>query len=505
MKPFYAPLFKALVDHSRTAPAGFHVPGHHYGEALRQDLNHTDSGYEPGQWYSEIMKLDVTELSSTDDLHHPEASILEAQRLAAHTFGAEETFFLVGGSTSGNIALLLTVCEPDDIIIVQRNVHKSIINGLKLAGAKAVFLAPQVEENSGLAVVPTLQQVEEALRLYPDAKAVFLSNPNYYGISADLTPFVELVHQHGKPFIVDEAHGAHYGFHPELPRSGLTAGADAVVQSAHKTLPALTMGAMLHVQGSRIQRDLLRQSLAMIQSSSPSFPILASLDISRAMIDTLGARLFEQGLASAASFRSWMRLHSTVFQVMEWPSIAYKTSLHFNDPLRVVIYDKSGMLSGFELQRRMEQHGCYAEMADPHYVVLVFSIQTSLEDVLKLQHAIKMIEGYASELADTAQNEQSTLIQSFLPESAAMAISEPVSFARERFKNKNSTRVELGNAEQLISAEMVTPYPPGIAILYPGEKITTDIINQIQHLSASGAKFQGAVDPTMSTIAVYTS
>lgn len=503
MKPFYAPLFEALVDHVKTAPAGFHVPGHHYGHAMMKVLNHAESRYEPDQWYSAIMQLDVTELSTTDDLHHPEASIMEAQRLAAQTFGAEETFFLVGGSTSGNIALLLTLCEPGDIIIVQRNVHKSIINGLKLAGAKAVFISPEMEENSGLAIVPTVQQVEDALRIYPDAKAVFLSNPNYYGMSTDLIPFVELVHRHGKPLIVDEAHGAHYGFHPELPRSGLAAGADAVVQSAHKTLPALTMGAMLHVQGSRIQKDLLRQSLAMIQSSSPSFPILASLDISRAMIHTLGARLFEQSLASAASFRSWMKLHSTVIQVMEWPIRTANSSFQFVDPLRVVIYDNSGVMSGYELQRRLEQHGCYAEMADPRYVVLVFGIQTSLEDTMKLQYAIRMINGNQSEQAESVPNKQSTLTRTILPESEAMAISEPVSFARERFKNKSSVRVELGNAKQLISAEMVTPYPPGIAILYAGEKITTAIIKQIQHLSASGAKFQGAIDPTMSTIAVY--
>jgi arginine/lysine/ornithine decarboxylase len=398
---------------------------------------------------------------------------------------------------------LLTLCEPGDIIIVQRNVHKSIINGLKLAGAKAVFLSPQIEEHSGLAIIPALQQVEDALQLYPDAKAVFLSNPNYYGISTDLTSFAELVHRHGKPLIVDEAHGAHYGFHPELPRSGLASGADAVVQSAHKTLPTLTMGAMLHVQGPRIQRDLLRQSLAMIQSSSPSFPILASLDISRAMIDTLGAKMFEQSLASAASFRTWMELHSTAIRVMERP--IRTANLHFVDPLRVVLYDNSGVLSGFELQRRLEEHGCFAEMADPRYVVLVFGIQTSLEDTMKLQHAIKRINEMAKEQAKAAPNKQSTLNQTILPGSAAMSVSEPVSLAREQFKNKSSLRVELGNAMQLLSAEMVTPYPPGIAILYPGEKITTAIIKQIQFLSASGAKFQGATDPTMSTIAVYSS
>lgn len=505
MKPFHAPLFKALVNHTRTAPAGFHVPGHHYGRAVMQDFVNSEAGYQPDQWYSAIMKLDVTELSTTDDLHHPEASIMEAQRLAACTFGAEETFFLVGGSTSGNIALLLALCEPGDCIIVQRNVHKSIINGLKLASAKAVFLTPEMDNNVALAIVPTIQQVEEALRLYPEAKAVFLSNPNYYGMSTDLTPFAELVHLYGKPLIVDEAHGAHYGFHPKLPRSGLAAGADAVVQSAHKTLPTLTMGAMLHVQGTRIQREALRQSLAMVQSSSPSFPILASLDISRAMIDALGIGLFEQSLASAASFRSWMDLHSAAIKVLKRPDRPVTSSLYDVDPLRVVIYDNSGVLSGFELQRLLEQHGCFAEMADPCYVLLVFGIQTSLEDTLKLQQAINIINGNANEQNETTPNKESTPTRTILSKNTDMAISEPVSFARDRFKNKSSVRVELGNAESFISAEMVTPYPPGIVILYQGEKITAAIIKQIQHLSASGAKFQGAADPGMATIAVYSS
>lgn len=220
----------------------------------------------------------------------------------------------MGGSTSGNIALLLALCEPDDMIIVQRNVHKSVLNGLRLAGARAVFLSPQIDVHSGLATIPSIEQVKEALILYPEAKAVFLSNPNYYGMGVKLGPYAQAVHDHHIPILVDEAHGAHYGFHPSFPRSALSEGVDAVVQSAHKTLPTLTMGALLHVQGDRIPIPSLRESLAMIQSSSPSFPILASIDISRAMIDTLGPALFEKSTASANAFRRWLREQSTTIR-----------------------------------------------------------------------------------------------------------------------------------------------------------------------------------------------
>ena len=188
---------------------------------------------------------------------HQQVLLLKAQELAARSFGAEETFFLVGGSTSGNLAMILAICEPGQQIIVQRNAHKSVLNGLALAGAKAIFIMPQTDPVSGLEIVPELSVVEEALVRYPDAKGVFLTNPSYYGLSVDLETYASLIHRYEKLLLVDEAHGAHYGLHPEFPTSALQAGADAVVQSTHKTLSALTMGAMLHVQGKRMDREAL--------------------------------------------------------------------------------------------------------------------------------------------------------------------------------------------------------------------------------------------------------
>lgn len=494
-----APLYHALVNHASSNPVSFHVPGHHRNEALQYALDKMDEREgSVRNHFGPLLTLDVTELSTTDDLHHPEASIKEAQRLAAACFGAEETYFLVGGSTSGNLALILTVCDPNDVIIVQRNVHKSIINGLKLAGAKAVFLTPEHESNTQLATVPSLRQVERALTQYPEAKAVFLSTPNYFGMSVNMDRYAALCHSYGIPLLIDEAHGAHYGFHPELPPSAIQAGADAVVQSTHKTLTAMTMGAMLHVRGNRLARGRLKEMLVMIQSSSPSFPIMASLDISRAIVGALGAELFRESIEAVRLFRQWLKEQSgrlTIPERVDRPnrSITY-------DPLRILLTDSSGSLSGYELQQELEGHGCYAEMADPKYVLLVVGPHAAREALPRLQEAILQINAKYAYLFGKAMAEP--IPPSYPMDMEDSGISEPVSFERQGQEGKIVQRVKLEEAIHHPSGEMVIPYPPGIPILYSGERITSHHVRQIERLARTGARFQGAEDVSMATIAI---
>ncbi|MFF2094457.1 aminotransferase class I/II-fold pyridoxal phosphate-dependent enzyme [Paenibacillus sp. NPDC058174] len=532
MDRLQAPLFDTLRKLANQRPASFHVPGHRYGSIFDGFGDGSDSSIEPElekAAFQAIMQLDVTELSITDDLHHPEAAIAEAQQLAAACFGAEETCFLVGGSTSGNLALLLGVCDPGDIVIVQRNVHKSVINGLKLAGARAVFIMPQIDERTGIATVPSLTSVSQALTQYQEAKAVFLTNPNYYGMSVKLRPYADLIHTQGKMLLVDEAHGAHYGFHPLLPESAIQAGADAVVQSTHKTLTALTMGAMLHMQGERLPRAAIRQALATVQSSSPSFPIMASLDISRAMIERRREAWFEPGIQAAAFFRHWLAERTPKLLATLHPedrSSAYNQL----DPLRILIKDTTGNYSGFELQRLLEEQGCWAEMADPRHVVLVFGIQTSMQDVERLINVFMTIEARIANLEAASQQSAEPQLKPLtagedalktehstgLPVSGQAAAAaeedkaawltevqpptEPISFTRKTAMN--IARVKLAEAAGRCSAEMVVPYPPGIPVLYAGERITEASIRQISHLAKHGAKFQGASDPSMQTIEV---
>ncbi|NBD28118.1 aminotransferase class I/II-fold pyridoxal phosphate-dependent enzyme [Paenibacillus glycinis] len=491
---WHAPLFEALTNLHASRPVSYHVPGHKYGQSLPllQDLKN-----DALSALRAVMAIDVTELSLTDDLHEPTGVIEEAQTLAAATFGADHTFFLVGGSTAGNLAMLLAVCEPDDLIIVQRNAHKSVLNGLKLSGARAVFLMPARDEDTGLDIAPTLVQVEQALRSYPEAKAVMLTNPSYYGLSVHLRPYAELIHRYGKLLLVDEAHGAHYALHPTLPTSALQAGADAVVQSTHKTLQALTMGAMLHIQGDRINRNAVMDALRMIQSSSPSYPIMASLDITRAMIDFRGLEMFERGLASSEAFRNWVN-------EQEDYGIANSTGKEVrNDPLRVVLYDRLGRLTGFEIQKRLEAFGCYTELADSRHVVLLIGVEASAEDIERLKQALGVIamdaarEGRAPRTME--QWHRSSMNRQIQP------ISEPVTFSRtgaSRTNGASTERIALDDAVGRFSSEAVIPYPPGIPLLYEGERITSEAIRTIKQLVADGARCQGAADPTMRTIAV---
>ncbi|REE66522.1 arginine/lysine/ornithine decarboxylase [Paenibacillus taihuensis] len=490
-----APLFELLTSLYTSQPSSYHVPGHKYGQSLSLLKGTIDE--QALQAYQAIMQLDVTELSMTDDLHGPSGVIEEAQQLAAATFGAEQTFFLVGGSTAGNLAMVLAVCDSNDLIIVQRNAHKSVLNGLKLAGARAVFIMPQKEAGSGLDVVPSLEQIEEALIRYPESKAVFLTNPSYYGLSVDLEPYVELVHRYGKMLLVDEAHGAHYGLHERFPRSALQVGADAVVQSTHKTLTALTMGAMLHIQGPRIDRNSLAEALHMVQSSSPSYPIMASLDVARAVIDSTGEQLFERGIAAADDFRRWVTEESAQYELA---SSLLREGNQLNahvDPLRVVLRSKTGRQSGFELLKQLESFGCYAEMADIHYVVLLFGMGAESSDMERLKHALMAIAKEAAETADEP-------LQIIDAAAYSQLVSEPVLFSRRgAAAGVNAIEaVELSEAEGRLAAEAVIPYPPGIPLLYEGERISAGAIAMIQRLVQHGARCQGASDQTMRTITV---
>lgn len=501
-----APLVEVLRQYQVKKDASFHVPGHKNGQALR--------GHAKGlEELARVMEIDVTEITGTDDLHHPEGVIREAQQLAAAQFGAEETFFLVGGSTAGNLALILSVCTaPGDVLLVQRNVHKSVIHGLMLAGAHAVFLAPQLDAGSGLATIPSEATVREALRRYPGAKGVLLTHPSYYGMGASLQPLAELCHAHGVPLLVDEAHGAHFGQHPALPESALAAGADGVVQSTHKMLTALTMGAMLHVQGGLLDRTLLRQRLAMLQSSSPSYPIMASLDLSRSLLGAQGPAFFEGGLAAAAHLRRGLAKQSR-FGVVEPPGASGEAAAYtIQDPLKLVIFDASAALSGYELQERLEAEGCVPEMSDDRFVVLALGPGTTMEDADRLLQALDHIaNAEADSLGKTVRggivsptgsaNELSTWNNS-VHGGHLSEVSEPVPFSLTPLIPGEIEAIPVEESLGRQAAEMIIPYPPGIPLLYPGEIITETVRQRLRLLRDSGAKCQGPADPRLHTIQV---
>ncbi|WP_010279455.1 aminotransferase class I/II-fold pyridoxal phosphate-dependent enzyme [Paenibacillus senegalensis] len=473
-----APLYERLQQAYFQRASRFHVPGHKGGRGLVSEVKGI---------FEDVMEIDYTEVTGLDDLHHPQGVIQEAQQLAAACFGAEATFFLVNGSTVGNLALILSVCQRNDLVLVQRNVHKSILHGLMLAGAQSVFLPPQIDPTTGIAAGVSLKVVEQALLKYPEARAVILTNPNYYGMGNDLNGISELVHSYGKPLIVDEAHGAHFGFHPELPGSALSMGADAVVQSTHKMLSALTMGSMLHIQGERIDREKTAALLAMLQSSSPSYPIMASLDLCRASLENHGEQLFAAGLRRSKAIKEKISTDMPWFSLVqeEKASEAYD----YIDPFKITIRDATGTLNGYELQQQLEDKECLAEMADPDYALLVCSYATSSADTDHLFQALKDITSKfdlrKKEKAETAAN---NVRPSYFP-----PIITPVSFDMSMLSQAPSLKQAktLQEAVGWRSAESIIPYPPGIPVIYPGEVITEELIAYLNVMIKTGARFQG--------------
>ncbi|MEQ4486912.1 aminotransferase class I/II-fold pyridoxal phosphate-dependent enzyme [Cohnella silvisoli] len=481
---YRAPLYEALDAHARLEARAFHVPGHKQHAAWEDEL--------AASYYGSVLALDLTELSDTDDLHHPEGPLADAQRLAADCWGADETRFLVGGSTAGNLAMIIGICDPGDLIILQRNVHKSVIHGLMMAGARAVMLPPDIDPVSGLATAPRDQLLKAALEQYPEAKAVILSAPNYYGMSPDLNSLIQLAHEYGIPVLVDEAHGPHFGFHPAFPTSALHAGADIVVQSTHKMLSAMTMGAMLHMQGNRIPRESVRQALTMVQSSSPSFPIMASLDLARRQLHTLGANAFHSALEAVELVTA--QLDSTPFRALGYGEYANNEITY--DPLKLVLFDKSGKQNGFELRDALLKRKCVAEMADSRCVVMAFGTGSTLSDGESLMAALKDIANHTyTGIIPSITRENNPALQS----NNEIHIPEPIVFTRHIFPVQT---VPLDHSVGLTAAEWVIPYPPGIPVLYPGETITSDIVKQLQHWKHEGAQIQGAQDPELQFIQV---
>ncbi|MGO4532593.1 aminotransferase class I/II-fold pyridoxal phosphate-dependent enzyme [Paenibacillus sp. 2TAF8] len=573
-----APLYEALLTYRDSKQRSFHVPGHKNGQVYQQWMQQSDvvgevqqeeigntvevgntlrakqkrqdeQGNEedqrkeaeqskvtagslknsycskhvvPVHAYLDMMEMDVTEITGMDDLHHPEGVIKEAQELAADCFGAEESFFLVGGSTAGNLSLLLAICdEPGSIVLVQRNVHKSVIHGLMLAGARAVFLEPWVDAGSGLAVMPPIEVVQAAVQKYPEAKGVFITLPNYYGMGADLTPIARVCHEAGMPLLVDEAHGAHYGQHPELPVSALSCGADGVVQSTHKMLAAFTMGAMLHIQGPRLNRSLLRQRLAMVQSSSPSYPVMASLDLSRRLLHVHGADAFTAGLAAVKALKrglaelprfQWLQPVDMLQQEPAYgdevpAAMPGRRGYTAQDPFKVVIYDDTGVLSGYGLQQQLEACGCVPEMSDERYVVLLFSLGSTLQDAEHVLQALKYISTTCTpehSLSSTEPVKPDSLsgppspsyVSTWNNIAESEPFSEPVAFSLQPIMDIDTIEVLIEDCAGYQSAEMVIPYPPGIPLVYPGERIHSKVAERIQILRDAGAKFQGISDHT---------
>lgn len=456
------PLVQQLIQFTQHKPVSFHVPGHKYGQL--SDL--------PSE-LKEALVFDVTELNGLDDLHEPTEVIKAAQQLLAKVYEAEESFFLVNGSTVGNLAMIYASCGKGDHVIVQRNAHKSIFNALALVEAQPIFVAPTWDEQTNTAGIVSRETIEQALQQYPKCAAVILTSPTYYGtVGKMLGSIIELCHDQEIPVLVDEAHGAHFVAGEPFPSSALALGADVVVHSAHKTLPAMTMASFLHVNSTLVCKKRVKKYLTMLQSSSPSYILMASLDDARAFIERYNEADKEYMLTMRETLIKGL---AHIDQVEVIPS---------EDPLKFMIRVKK--YTGFQLLEALEGQHIYGELADPYQVLFILPLLKEA-DPFDVEAICQRIERAVR-----------TLITSNEPVAFPKIPLSITSITRLHYQPKEletleSTWSSFEEAVGKVSAEMITPYPPGIPILMAGEQITDASIEQIQLLASMHAKFHGNI------------
>jgi arginine/lysine/ornithine decarboxylase len=476
MKQQKVPLFEALHQHQQRMPISFHVPGHKNGHVFKQ---------EALEYYRHILSIDVTELAGLDDLHAPEGVIKEAQALLSEAYCTKQSFFLINGSTVGNLTMILACFKENDTVFVQRNCHKSILNGLRLAKINPVFIEPEFDDEWKVPTGISISSLKYAYRDFPNAKGIILTYPNYYGHTYHIEEMIAYCHANNMVALIDEAHGAHFNAGSPFPSSSLQYGADIVVQSAHKTLPAMTMAAFLHINSERISVQKVRSLLQTLQSSSPSYPLMASLDLARRYIATYDSKDKEYLISQIKAFISG---------IQQIPSIKVLYHEKLGDPLKVVIQSTIG-LTGYEMQDNLQSVGIYSELADPNNVLLVFPL---LKNQATFNHD-ELIQVFKSSLG-TATSKKSAY------PSNVNSIKQVYSSLKLGYRCQADalmTDIPLSHSVGKISAEMIVPYPPGIPLLMEGEEITEEKLEELQRLLSLGCKFHGGYNLLEGKINVF--
>jgi lysine decarboxylase len=478
-----APYLDAVVAYGFRGPGRFHVPGHKGGEGADPGLRHAIG--------DNALLIDIPQDINGIDLGAEPTPYQQAEQLAADAHGAARTWFLTNGATQGNHALALALAPLGARVVAQRNSHASLVDGLVLSGGLPSFVAPEYDDELGMAHGVTPDALAEVLAANGSVRAAFIVSPTYYGMAADVEGCAAVCHEHGVPLVVDQAWGPHFGFHPDLPPSALSQGADAVLTSTHKIVGSLTQSAMLHVADTgRIDIGTVGRAMRLVRSTSPSALLMASLDGARRQLAVHGEALLHETIAAAGRTRAKMAKIPGIALVdgdfVGRPGVAGW------DPMRLVVDVRRTGCTGYEVAEALR--GAYdvqPELATHATMVLLLGIAqspVSLERVAgDLDEIVKRIsrEGTADALVRPTKALENE-----------MAVSPRDAFLGE------AAIVDVDDAVGRISCESIAGYPPGIPALLPGERITTEVIAYLRELRDAGARLHGASDPSFTTITV---
>lgn len=459
------PFLTKLLEYANSDVVSHDVPGHKLGN-IGNDLE-TIIG-------KETFRLDANAPRGLDNLSRPMTVLKEASELMADAFDAEQCYFLTGGTTLGILAMIMSTVRAKEKIILPRNVHKSAINALILSGAVPIFVQPHIDPKLGIANHLEINAVKKAIKDNPDAKGVLVINPTYFGAISDLSEIVEVAHEYDMVVMCDEAHGSHLGFSDRLPLSAMQAGADLTSCSLHKTLGSLTQSSILLVNSENVDHLRLRSTINMLQSTSPSSLLMASLDASRKTFATQG----EERLSKLIDMANDTRDRINKIPNLEALDKAYflkQGSFGYDETKLIIKVSKLG-INGFEAYRELADiHHVQMELAETHLILAVLSIGTSQKDLDALVDALQMISD--------KYNEQD--LPAVKPK-VRYAFPEVFTRPREAY-HAPKKYIPLTEAAGEIAGESVMIYPPGIPIVIPGEVISEDIINDLGFYRKNGS------------------
>jgi len=475
------PLFDALLEYHNNDTVPFHVPGHKRGQGMVRKFKDFVG--------TNVLSIDVTVFHQVDSLHKPTGVIKEAQELAADAYNADYTFFSIHGTSGAIQAMIMSVVTQGDKIIIPRNVHKSVTAGIILSGANPVYMHPEIDARVGLALNVTPETVRKTLEQNSDAKAVLIVNPTYYGVSTDIVEIAKIVHEYNIPLIVDEAHGPHLHFNSRLPISAMDAGADICAQSTHKIVGSMTQSSLLHVKKGFVDVNRVKTVMSLLQTTSPSYVLLASLDCARMQMATEGKKLIDDAIELAGYARE--RINDIKGLYCFGEKVLEKKGAYGFDPTKITITSKDIGLSGHELEDILtEKYFIQPELSDLYNILCVFSFGDTKEKVDKLINALEEI---------SAEQSCKEIVKSEVL--GIPNIPESVLTPRDAF-NSMTIPIPLEDSVGLISAEFLMAYPPGIPILCPGEIITQEIVDYVRALKAAKLYVQGTEDPEVNRIKI---
>lgn len=462
------PIVEGLVRYADENNVPFHMPGH---------KNNANNFQELEVIRHRLYDIDVTEVPGTDNLHCPEGIILEGEKKAAQCYGASKSYFLINGSTCGIYAMILACTNPGDNIIVQRDCHRAVHMACLLGGVNCSYVEPEIVPEFYITGGVSYDNIIKAIEKSPEAKAVVLTYPSYYGICSDIETIAKIVHERGMLLLVDSAHGAHFAFSDKLPKSSLSCGADAEVVSVHKSLPAMTQCSILNTT-SAMDEDRVSFMLRMFETSSPSYVLMSSIDAARSIMQSRGEALLEQLIDEINEFK-YMIKGLYPYRVLEKKDLINCSGFDM-DATKIVIASSYG---GYALEKALRQdYGIQVEMSDYKNIVAIGTVGDNKNAYKRLYRALYELQGKLPEYHVPE-------ISSKYPEhNTVMSMRSAYYSAKEK--------ILLKDAEGRISSEIAAPYPPGIPVLLPGEKITRQIIDYITSAREAGIKINGISDET---------